>query len=52
VSERTPAPDPTLLGLQPGRGDVEASLPEPIGHLAALRHQPDSSRLPSAAGTV
>jgi glycogen debranching enzyme len=41
----------TLLGLEPGRGDVEASLPEPIGSIA-LRHQPDSSRLPSAAATV
>ena len=41
----------TLLGLEPGRGDVEASLPEPIGNIA-LRHQPDSSRLPSAAATV
>jgi glycogen debranching enzyme len=41
----------TLLGLQPGCTDVEADLPDPIGH-AAIRHQHDHPPLASTWATV
>ncbi|MGO9887209.1 MAG: hypothetical protein ACLP0L_04750, partial [Solirubrobacteraceae bacterium] len=40
-----------LLGLLPGDTDVEADLPDTIGH-AAIRRQPDNSLLRPATTTV
>ena len=41
----------TLLGLRPERTDVQADLPDTIGHVA-IRRQPDHSPLPPAPTTV